>query len=163
MEQFFYSRFYPIMKKNSAAYKYRALIGLGGNVGDVKKRFRDLYMYLLRYPRLAVIETSPILRNPPFGYATQADFYNAVMLVETSMAPKELLKFVLHVEKIFGRIRSFRNAPRTLDLDIILFEHKQYKQKNLLIPHPHWRERRSVLRPMEMLQNDFAVQAYKRR
>jgi len=114
--RFFYDRFFPIVKKENKNYKYVAVVGIGGNEGDVRKRFRNLYMYLRRCSLVSISETSPILQNPPFGYLDQKDFYNAVMLIRTSLSPKAFLKFLLHVEKIFGRKRSFKNAPRTLDV-----------------------------------------------
>ena len=62
------------------------------------------------------------LENPPFGFLDQDDFYNAVIVIQVDMQAKELLSYLLRLEKKFGRKRSFANAPRTLDLDIIFFE-----------------------------------------
>ncbi len=149
---FFKDRFFPILKKKGDQYKYRAVIGIGGNVGDVRKRFKRLYVYLQRCSLVYVEETSAILKNPPFGYTKQSDFYNAVMVIKTSLSPKALLKFLLHVEKIFGRKRSFKNAPRTLDLDIIFFRNLEYKTKTLQIPHKEWSSRESVVLPLLKLK-----------
>ncbi len=93
-------------------------------------------------------KTSAILQNPPFGFLEQDDFFNAIIVFKTSLGPKAFLKFLLHVEKIFGRKRSFKNAPRTLDLDIIFFDDIKYSQKNLEIPHPSWSKRDSVVLPL---------------
>jgi 2-amino-4-hydroxy-6-hydroxymethyldihydropteridine diphosphokinase len=134
------------------SYKYVAVIGIGGNEGDVRKRFRNLYMYLERNKLVSISETSPILQNPPFGYLEQDDFYNAVMVVRTSLSPRALLKFLLHVEKIFGRKRSFKNAPRTLDLDLIFYEDIKIKSEYLSVPHPMWRQRESVVLPLLKLK-----------
>jgi len=132
--------------------RHTALIGIGGNVGNVPRRFKRLLNYLRDFPAIDVAATSPILKNPPFGYTDQPDFYNAIMLIRTDLTPMNLLRTLLRIEKRFGRVRSFPNAPRTLDLDIIFFELKKLYNKTLTIPHPHWNERDSVLIPMIYLQ-----------
>lgn len=145
---FFCDRFFPILKKSNKNYKYQVVVGIGGNVGNVRKRFRNLYMYLLKSSLVSISQTSAILRNPAFGYLDQDDFYNGIIVMRTSLSPKAFLKFLLHVEKIFGRKRSFKNAPRTLDLDIIFYGDIKYNDKHLKIPHPSWSERESVVFPL---------------
>lgn len=132
---------------------YKALLGIGGNVGDVVRRFHHLYWYLKDNPFVHVIETAPILKNPPFGYTKQKDFYNSLLLVETKLTPKALLRYVLRVEKHFGRQRSFPNAPRTLDIDIIFYENISMASKKLTLPHPAWMRRSSVLVPLALMKN----------
>ncbi len=151
--QFFYDKFFPIIKKQNRDYKYQSVVGIGGNKGDVRKRFRNLYMYMSRSSLVSISETSPILQNPPFGYLEQKDFYNAIMVLRTSLSPKAFLKFLLHVEKIFGRKRSFKNAPRTLDLDMIFYEDTKIKSKSLIIPHLGWKQRESVVLPLLNLKS----------
>ena len=150
--QFFYDRFFPIIKKQNRSYKYKTVVGIGGNEGDVRKRFRNLYMYMKRSSLVSISETSAILQNPPFGYLDQGDFYNAVMVVRTSLSPKAFLKFLLHVENTFGRKRSFKNAPRTLDLDLIFYEDVKIESKHLSVPHPEWSKRESVVLPLTSLK-----------
>ncbi|MDR2100171.1 MAG: 2-amino-4-hydroxy-6-hydroxymethyldihydropteridine diphosphokinase [Campylobacteraceae bacterium] len=145
------TRFFPASKLAEGEFKHTALIGIGGNVGDVKKRFVALFRYFASCSLLHVSKTSPILQNPAFGYLEQNDFFNAVMVVQTSLSVQKLLKFLLHAEKIFGRVRSFKNAPRTLDLDIIFFDTAKFMQKDIIIPHPKWQERLSVLLPLTMI------------
>ncbi len=142
------SRFFPYQKSTKRAYKYKALIGFGGNEGDVKKSFARVIRLFMDERRLHVEKTSFILKNPPFGFLEQPHFFNAVVLVQTSLSGKELLRLLLHVEKRFGRKRSFKNAPRTLDLDIIFFDRFRFKDRILKIPHPKWRERISILAPL---------------
>jgi 2-amino-4-hydroxy-6-hydroxymethyldihydropteridine diphosphokinase len=74
------------------------------------------------------------------------------MVIRTSLPPKAFLKFLLHVEKIFGRKRSFKNAPRTLDLDLIFYEDIKIKSKHLSVPHPSWSKRESVVLPLTSLK-----------
>lgn len=128
--------------------RHHALIGIGGNVGNTPRRFKRLLNYLARYPGINVTAASPLLKNPPFGFTDQPDFYNGVLVIETDMTPMQLLRDLMRIEKRFGRVRSFKNAPRTLDLDIIFFEFKKVYNKTLTIPHPHWHQRESVLIPM---------------
>ena len=146
------SRFFPFSKKSKKPYKHIAVIGIGGNVGDVKKRFDRVFRYFLNNTLLHVKETSPILKNPPFGFLEQDDFLNAIMVIQTSLNPSALLKFLQHTEKIFKRERSFKNAPRSLDLDIIFFDSVKIKQDRVIIPHPKWNERESVILPLLTLK-----------
>ncbi len=130
----------------------RALLGIGGNIGDVVRRFEHLFYYLQRSSLLRIIETAPILKNPPFGYTEQGDFYNSLLLIETFLSPKALLRYVLRVEKVFGRKRLFKDGPRTLDIDIIFYENVKMETKDLTLPHPGWKERASVLIPLSMME-----------
>ncbi len=145
---FFYDRFFPIINRQNRDYKHKAVVGVGGNEGGVRQRFRNLYSYLSRSSLVSISETSPILKNPPFGYLEQSDFYNAVMVIRTSLSPKAFLKFLLHTEKIFGRERSFKNAPRTIDLDLIFYDGVTMRSKQLILPHPSWNKRESVVLPL---------------
>ncbi len=139
-----------MQKTSQKPYKYQALVGLGGNEGDVKKSFSRLLRLWQDDRRLHVEKTSFILENPPFGYLEQAHFFNALALIKTSLDAKGFLKLLLHVEKKFGRKRSFKNAPRTLDLDIIFFNGFEQKDERLSLPHPFWHERMSVLAPLAL-------------
>ena len=125
-----------------------ALVGAGGNVGDVPRRFKKLSLSLRSHPRVRLAATAPLLKNPPFGYLEQPHFYNTLLLVRTTLSPQELLRFLLGRERRFGRRRTFKNAPRTLDLDIIFYENLRIRKKGLAIPHPKWRERLSVTIPL---------------
>jgi 2-amino-4-hydroxy-6-hydroxymethyldihydropteridine diphosphokinase len=147
MRKIFSTTFYPYkLKKNSNLNK--AVIGVGGNVGNVVRRFKKLFLFLNSHPKVIVKETSVVYRNPPFGYLHQDDFYNTVIIIETKMSATELLNFLLYVEKKFKRKRAFKNSPRTLDLDIILFNNLKLKTEKLSVPHPFFKERDSVLVPL---------------
>jgi 2-amino-4-hydroxy-6-hydroxymethyldihydropteridine diphosphokinase len=147
------TKYFPcILSRHSG---YRALLGIGGNIGDVVRRFEHLFYYLKRSSLLRIIETAPIVKNPPFGYKEQGDFYNSLMLVETFLSPRALLRYVLRVEKVFGRKRLFKDGPRTLDIDIIFYENVKMETKELTLPHPGWRERESVLIPLSMMKGNI--------
>jgi len=142
---------FPLRIDVSVAHSYRAIVGLGGNIGDVVRRFEHLLIFLKRQKLLVVESTSAILKNPPFGYLAQNAFYNAVMVVRTSMTPVALMRYLLRIEARFGRRRTHANAPRTLDLDLLFFEGRVIDTAQLRLPHPAWGERLSVLMPMVTL------------
>ncbi|BBG66432.1 2-amino-4-hydroxy-6-hydroxymethyldihydropteridine pyrophosphokinase [Hydrogenimonas sp.] len=134
-----------------AGMPHLALVGIGGNMGDVEKRFEKVLRYLKSSRVLRPLETSLLFENPPFGYIDQPYFINSVILVETVLKPHALMRYLLWVERRFGRKRSFPNAPRTLDLDIIFFDNLQLKSRRLTLPHPHFAERESVMVPLRFM------------
>ncbi len=148
-------RYFPYTSANRGGYK--ALLGIGGNVGDVVRRFEHLFWYLKRSSFVHIIETAPILKNPPFGYLEQGDFYNSLILVETHLTPQALLRYMLRVEKVFGRKRLFKDGPRTLDIDIIFYENVKMETKSLTLPHPSWMQRDSVLIPLSMMKKGVMI------
>ncbi|MBD3792550.1 MAG: 2-amino-4-hydroxy-6-hydroxymethyldihydropteridine diphosphokinase [Campylobacterales bacterium] len=145
--------YYPYQTKQRSTKHYRATLGIGGNIGDVPRRFQHLFWYLRRSPWIDVVETSPILRNPPFGYLEQDDFYNAIVVVKTCLRPKALLRYILAIEKRFGRKRLFQDGPRTLDIDIIFYGSEVVNSEQLTIPHPAWHTRSSVLIPLSYMKS----------
>ncbi|MEA3372199.1 MAG: 2-amino-4-hydroxy-6-hydroxymethyldihydropteridine diphosphokinase [Campylobacterota bacterium] len=142
---------FPSTGFGQQSLRYEAVVGIGGNVGDVRRRFRHLLVRLQREAGVRLLATGPILKNPPFGYLEQDDFYNSVLLLSTSMQPRAFLRFLLRLEKKFGRRRSFANAPRTLDLDILFFDDRVIQKPDLIVPHPHWHKRESVVIPLAYL------------
>ena len=128
--------------------RYSVTIGIGGNIGDVKRRFEHLFIYLKKDKQVELLQTSLILKNPPFGYINQDDFFNSIIVLKTSLNPLAFLAYLMRVEKKFGRKRSFKDAPRTLDLDILFFDNRVIDLPKLKIPHPEWFKRESVLIPL---------------
>jgi len=138
---------------NTNSYgRKKALLGIGGNIGDVVRRFEHLFWYFRRSSFVRVIETAPILKNPPFGFMEQEDFYNSLLLIETRLNPQALLRYVLRVEKLFRRKRLFQDSPRTLDIDIIFYENVTMESKKLTLPHHGWMTRSSVLIPLAYMK-----------
>lgn len=148
MKKMIKSKFFPLYFKNKINYKYSVFVGIGGNIGDVRARFEHFFMKIKRDKRFFVKETSQILKNKAFGYLEQPDFLNAVMLLETSLHANKILTIMQHYEKIFQRKRSFKNAPRTLDLDLLYFSSKTFRSSRLILPHPYAKERLSVIIPL---------------
>jgi len=143
---------YPYLSKKKSTKPFQATLGIGGNMGDVPRRFNHLFILLQRSAYVDVVETSPILKNPPFGYLEQDDFHNALVIVKTCLRPKALLRYILHIEKKFGRKRSFPDAPRTLDIDMIFYDEVKMQSIELTVPHPYWMNRTSVVIPLTYLK-----------
>jgi 2-amino-4-hydroxy-6-hydroxymethyldihydropteridine diphosphokinase len=129
-------------------FRHKVVVGVGGNLGDIKRRFEHLFCFLKKSNKVEVLQTSSMLKNPPFGYLDQDDFFNALFVLKTDMSPIQTLKYLQRVENKFARKRSFANAPRSLDLDIIFFDNIKIDKDKLTIPHPHWNKRESVLIPL---------------
>ena len=146
------TRHFPYQSKSKQSRKHKALLGIGGNIGDVLRRFEHLFHFMRKSNYINMIETAPILKNPPFGYVEQDDFYNSLLLIETNLTPRALLRYILHIEKIFGRKRLFKDGPRTLDIDIIFYENVTMHTKALKLPHPEWMNRASVLVPLSKMK-----------
>ena len=140
--------FFPKVFDFRPGFQNSVILGLGGNIGDVKKRFCWLHFKLSRNSRFHVVENSALLINEAFGFKAQADFTNAVMLVQTSLAARQILKITANLERRFGRVRSFKNAPRTLDIDILYFSGRNRNDARLTLPHPGAQGRASVILPL---------------
>lgn len=140
-----------MQKKGDKFYKFHFVLGIGGNIKNPKFRFKKFMRMLINDKRFFVSATSPLLVNKAFGFKAQDDFYNAVAIISTNFNANESLKILQHYEKIFGRKRSFKNAPRTLDLDILYFSERVRKSARLILPHPGVNERVSVFLPLGMI------------
>lgn len=153
----YHDRYFPHQTRKKPSLKHHAVLGIGGNIGNVRKRFQQLFFYLSQSRQVAIIETSPILQNPPFGFLKQADFFNAIILIETNLSPHQLLRYLLYVEKRFKRTRAFENSPRTLDIDMIFYDKISINSRYLTIPHPHFHERESVLIPLQFIKHQVSA------
>ena len=91
------------------------------------------------------------MKNPPFGFKDQDDFFNSIIVFKTNMQPHIFLDYLMRLEKKFGRRRSFANAPRTLDLDIVFFDNRVINSEKLILPHHAWSQRESVIIPLSGL------------
>ena len=126
----------------------RAAVALGSNIGDPQSQVARGFAELAELPRTRLLARSHLHRTAPVGYADQPDFVNACALLETGLAPRELLDELLAVEQRHGRVRSIPNGPRTLDLDIILYGDRVIDEPGLRVPHPRAHERAFVLVPL---------------
>ncbi|MDB5753064.1 MAG: 2-amino-4-hydroxy-6-hydroxymethyldihydropteridine pyrophosphokinae [Ramlibacter sp.] len=124
-----------------------ACIGLGANLGDPQATLRQALAGLAGLPGTSVLRTSRFYRSAPLD-AGGPDYINAVALVRTVLAAPELLAALQALEQLAGRERPYRNAPRTLDLDLLLYGSARIASPALTVPHPRLRERAFVLVPL---------------
>jgi 2-amino-4-hydroxy-6-hydroxymethyldihydropteridine diphosphokinase len=134
-----------------------AFIALGSNLDDPAAQIRRASGSFAALPETRVARTSSLYRNPPVGYLEQPDFVNAVTMLETRLAPRDLLERLLAIERVHGRTRDFPNAPRRLDLDIALYGDRVIQEPDLIIPHPRLCERAFVLVPLMEIAPDAVV------
>ena len=137
----------------------RFLLGLGSNLPLSPKShpidcLERLFAWLYRHPQIAILQASPIYRNPPFGFTAQGDFYNALLLCESDMGLREVFGLMFYAERRFGRgrKRAFKNAPRTLDIDLIFFNDMRVNLPSLQLPHRFYKDRASVLVPLSFME-----------
>ena len=134
-----------------------AFIALGSNLGDPPAQIQGAIQTLAAMPTTRLVRRSSLYRNPPAGYLDQPEFVNAVARIETRLAPRDLLEQLLAIERAHGRVRDFPNAPRTLDLDILLYGEQTVREPGLTIPHPRMLERAFVLVPLAEIAPDAVV------
>jgi 2-amino-4-hydroxy-6-hydroxymethyldihydropteridine diphosphokinase len=137
--------------------KVLATIGLGANLNDPAAQVEYALAELDRLPGTRLLARSGLYASAPVGYVDQPDFINAVAQVDTRLAPRALLAALLDIEHRHGRERSFRNAPRTLDLDLLLYGDAHFHEEGLSLPHPRMTERGFVLLPLLEIAPDTVI------
>lgn len=128
-----------------------AYIGLGSNLGHPRRQLARAARMLARLPRTRLVALSPNYATAPMGVSSpQPDYVNAVARIETALSPRELLARLHAIERKHRRTRlpGERNAPRTLDLDLLLFGRRRMRVRDLTLPHPRMHERAFALRPL---------------
>jgi len=135
----------------------KAFIGLGANLGDPEAQVRRAFAALAELPRTRLLAASSLYRSAPVGVVGQLDFVNAVAELETALSARALLEALLAEENRFGRTREFPNAPRTLDLDLLLYGDRVIAEPGLFVPHPRMHERAFVLAPLAEIAPDIAI------
>ena len=138
-----------------------AYLGLGANLGDARQTLKDAVICLAQQHTITVLAKSSLYRTSPVD-AGGGDYFNCVAAVETALAARPLLTLCQTIENHFGRERPYRNAPRTLDLDILLFGAEQIDAERLVIPHPRLIERAFTLVPLIELDADIVIPGYGR-
>lgn len=136
---------------------HTAFIGLGSNLGNPRQQVLQALQAIGGLPHTKVLAASSLYCSKPVGYLQQPDFINAVAKIETAMTPRALLDALLEMERARGRTREFRNAPRTLDLDILLYDDLRYHEPGVTVPHPQMHLRAFVLRPLLEIAPDCAI------
>ena len=123
-------------------------ISYGSNMGDCEGNIDDAVEAITEHPYVVMIDDSERIITKPYGGVKQDDFLNGVCHIRTLMAPEELLKYLNELENRAGRVRDIHWGPRTLDLDILLYDDLVYESDTLVIPHADMENREFVLKPM---------------
>ena len=135
----------------------KAWIALGGNLGAVDSTLRASVRELDRITGIHVLDTSSLVKSAPVGGPPQPDYLNAVVHIETALAPRELLAACQGIEVVYGRERAEVNGPRTLDIDIVSYADVTGDTRDLVLPHPRAHERAFVLVPMADIDPDAVI------
>ena len=131
-------------------------IGLGSNLGDREKNIKTA-IRLLQSQHFVVDKISTLIETEPVGFLDQEKFLNAVLKGTTPLSPVDLLWHTQSIEKKLGRMRTIPNGPRTIDIDILLYDHEQISTPQLTIPHPRMWERDFVLGPLKEIEPNFVI------
>jgi len=134
-----------------------AYVALGANLADPVAQIRAAFQALAALPESRLLRSSSLYRTAPIGIHGQPDFINAVAAVETSLGPQDFLAELFVIEAQFGRRRDYHHAPRTLDLDLLLFDDQIIDCPTLKLPHPRQHLRAFVLAPLVEIAPDCHI------
>jgi 2-amino-4-hydroxy-6-hydroxymethyldihydropteridine diphosphokinase len=127
---------------------------LGSNIGDSKKQL-NIAITQINKKIGTITRQSKLYTTAAWGNTNQADFLNQVIVVETKLSAQQTITTILAIEEKMGRIRTVKNAPRVIDIDILFFNKDIIKEKELTVPHPEIQNRRFVLVPLNELAPNF--------
>jgi 2-amino-4-hydroxy-6-hydroxymethyldihydropteridine diphosphokinase len=132
----------------------KAYLLTGGNEGD---RYLNMQQARTNIEHICgrLLQVSSLYETAPWGKTDQADFLNQVLMIETKWSPRELLNAILQLEEKGGRIRTIKNAPRTIDIDILFYDQMVIEEPGLSIPHPRIADRRFVLEPLNEISPGY--------
>ena len=134
-----------------------AYVALGANLGDPVATVNAALAALATLPQTRLSASSALYRTAPVGITEQPEFINAAARLETTLAPEALLDALLDIEQQFGRIRAERNGPRSLDLDVLLYDAQVIATPRLSLPHPRLHLRAFVLYPLADIAPDLVI------
>ena len=128
--------------------KHKAYIGLGSNIGDKEKYLNEAINKISTEKNIEIEKQSSFITTKPWGYLNQEDFLNAVIEIETTLEPEELMDLLLKIEEELDRERTIKWGPRTIDLDIIMYDDLISSNEKVILPHPRMHEREFVLKSL---------------
>ena len=134
-----------------------AFIGLGSNLDNPPDQIQRALAAIAQLPGTRLLAQSSLYRSAPLGYTDQPDFVNAVAQIATELTPPALLQALLQIEQQHGRERTFRNAPRILDLDVLLYDEVRLHEPGLTVPHPQMHLRAFVLQPLLEIAPEVSI------
>lgn len=135
----------------------RAFVALGSNLGEPQAMVQAALAALKSLPRSTLLAASSLYLSAPVGLRNQPDFINAVVALDTQLSADGLLEELFAIEARFGRKREFHHAPRTLDLDLLLYGNETRHSARLTLPHPRMHERAFVLLPLIEIAPDTVI------
>ena len=135
----------------------KAVLGIGTNMGNRQENIDNSVTALSLVPGIRVLRLSSVYETEPWGFKEQQNFYNIVCEIETELSPEALLGVCLGIEAGMGRIRQFKNGPRIIDLDVLVYEGEVRNTEELVLPHPRIEERAFVLVPLKDLYQEMDV------
>lgn len=135
----------------------KAYLSLGSNMGDRGSNLEESCRKLATHLDIKVLKESGIYETKPWGLADQPDFWNQVLEIETSLSPLDLLDACQDIENSLGRVRLIRWGPRTIDIDLLSYDNKVWKDERLVLPHPRMEQREFVLAPLREIAPDFIL------
>jgi 2-amino-4-hydroxy-6-hydroxymethyldihydropteridine diphosphokinase len=134
-----------------------AYIALGSNLKQPAMQIKQALIALQGLPKTKLLQHSSLYQTAPVGYDNQPDFINAVVSLETTLEPSLLLQSILDIESSFGRERPFPNAPRVLDLDLLLYDELEMHTASLTLPHPRMHLRGFVMLPLSEIAPNLMI------
>jgi 2-amino-4-hydroxy-6-hydroxymethyldihydropteridine diphosphokinase len=134
-----------------------AYISFGSNMGDREDYLKQAIQKINLHPSIQVEDISSIYETDPIGFVDQAQFLNMIIKINTVLSAFELLDVLQEIEKLLDRKREVRWGPRTLDLDILLYNHENIDAEQLIVPHPRMCERAFVLIPLYELNRNIRI------
>lgn len=135
----------------------KVYLGLGSNIGNRENNLKEAINLISQNRNIKVNKISSLYETEPIGFKEQDWFLNMVIEIETSLKPRELLKYLLDVEKRMGRIREIKWGPRIIDIDILIYNEAVIMDEDLKIPHPRICERAFVLIPLIEINPDIRI------
>lgn len=133
----------------------RCFLGMGSNIGDRYKYLEQGITLLNDHPSIHLNNKSSVYETEPYGYIQQSNFLNMVIEIETNLTPEDLLKYIHVVEKKLDRERKIHWGPRTIDIDILLYENQVIRTEELQVPHLYLTKRLFALLPLSDLYTGF--------
>ena len=130
-----------------------AYLSLGSNMGNRKESLLRAVDRIASHPHIRILQSSSVYETDPVGYTDQDCFLNMVLVIQTDLEPEELLIFCKQIEQELYRIPTIRNGPRSIDLDILLYEKESRDTPSLTIPHPRMFDRAFVMIPLLEVMN----------
>jgi 2-amino-4-hydroxy-6-hydroxymethyldihydropteridine diphosphokinase len=132
-------------------------LGLGANLGERAHQLAQAISALASHPQVLLLRVSSVYETAPLGYPSQPDFLNMAILLEADCDPLTLLRYCQQVEERLGRVRSFPNAPRTMDIDLLACGDIMLQSEELTLPHPRLLERQFVVVPLAEIAPELRI------